>query len=80
MDKGDRRQGRGSLPRLSEEELQEMASAIWAGYHADTAQPSYAILICWEASAHRHRGTLMSALASTKETGMCEEFVAGILC
>lgn len=54
-----------------------MASAIWARYHADTAQTSYAILICWEAFVHPQRGSLTSALASTKETGMCGEFATG---
>ena len=53
---GDRE---GSLPCLSEQELQEMASAIWAGYHTGTAQPSYTILICWEASVHPRGGVLL---------------------
>lgn len=49
----------GSLPHLSERELQEVASAVWAGYHTGTAQPSYTILICQEASVHPQRDALL---------------------
>lgn len=74
---GDRQ---GSLPHLSEQELQELASAIWAGYHTGSVQPCHTILLCWEASVHPQRDVLFHLPAPPQKKWECVRNLVHLFC